>query len=466
MTFAPESWRIRVIGLYKHFQPFYGMLASMSTKGQADEDQEWGLYSGFEGYRTPTRDDFRETFESGIVVPDANVLLNLYRYTDGARDDLIAVLARVGSQLWAPHQVVKEFWRNRGTVLRDPRDTQSILQDMDTLGDRAASALRGWANRVSLPAETAEDLEAQLITGFESVTEEVERFDDQSAIESARDTDKDLVLSKLEGLLAGHVGPPFDKPAQEAAVAEGLRRVIAREPPGYMDKDKEDVGAAGDYLIWEQILTKAEETRSDVIFVTADVKEDWWRREGGESRGPRPELVEELRDRSGARLFMLRPAQLLELGRELLAVTIHDESVKDAARVDRLLSDRDGLLPDGGWTEEAIVELLDQLREEGAVQASILEYAASHGGFIPRMKVYEIAGYAKGRQLKGFTRPINRITGRLCDEEQINESAVDLLTAIYDPFSENPSLAVGFEIDSSVLPLVIAALDTDSPHGS
>ena len=59
-----------------------------------------------------------------MVVPDANVLLNLYRYTDQARDDLLSVLERLGNQLWVPHQVLVEFWRNRDAVLRDPRDTE------------------------------------------------------------------------------------------------------------------------------------------------------------------------------------------------------------------------------------------------------------------------------------------------------------------------------------------------------
>jgi hypothetical protein len=72
--------------------------------------------------------------------------------------------------------------------------------------------------------------------------------------------------------------------------------------------------------------------------VTGDVKEDWWRKERGQTRGPHPELVSELRDRVGTRLFMLRPESLLVHARDVLNLAISDESVEDVERVDRALN--------------------------------------------------------------------------------------------------------------------------------
>jgi hypothetical protein len=417
-----------------------------------------GLYDGFEGYRTPTTEDYRRVLGAGMVVPDANVLLNLYRYTDQARDDLLSVLARLGNQLWIPHQVLVEFWRNRDAVLRDPRDTERIAGEMSDTREQVLSAFRGWANRVSLPPEQATELVGALSHGFDAVIDGVERFSDASAIESARDTDKDAVLRTLEPILAGRVGSRFDDETLRRVIEEGLRRVSEREPPGYMDKNKDDSAAAGDYLVWEQVLIEAEQRKCDVVFVTADVKEDWWRKEAGELRGPRLELVTEMRRRGGSRLLMLRPTRLLELAREVLKVTVHDESVQDADRVDRLLSDDEAIPPDGGWDAAAIEALFRQLNEEGAVQEAVIRYAALQGGFIEREKVYEIAEYDEFRQLKGFTRPVNRITKLLRDEGRIDEAAVDLLTAVYNPLSDNPSVAVGFEVNRHVLPLVVAAV--------
>lgn len=419
-------------------------------------DDPGGLYDGFEGYRTASKEDYRRAFSRGIVVPDANVLLNLYRYADQARRDLLSVLERLGDQLWVPHQVLEEFWRNREIVLRDPRDTDKVAREMSELRDRAIAHFRAWSNRVSLAADESTTLIDTLRAGFDAVLDGVERFSDASAADSARDTDNDDVLKRLEPILFGRVGAPMSEEQYSRALSEGLRRVEQREPPGYLDKNKDDQRAAGDYLVWEQVLIEAERRSCDVVFVTNDVKDDWWRREAGEQRGPRLELVAELRRRARTRLFMLRPTILLSLAREVLAVTVHDESVEDADRVDRLLAEDDTAHANGGWNEDAIYALLDWLGEEAPTQEAVLAEAAMNGGFIERERVYELGGYAEDRSLRGFTRPINRMARVFRKENRVSDSAVDVLEAVYDAFSDNPSVAAGFEVNRDVLPLLVS----------
>ncbi|WP_449349178.1 PIN-like domain-containing protein [Streptomyces shaanxiensis] len=66
-----------------------------------------------------------------MVAPDANVLLNLYRYTEQARTDLLGALGALGDRLWVPHQVVDEFWRNRESVISEARSTsKNASQEM------------------------------------------------------------------------------------------------------------------------------------------------------------------------------------------------------------------------------------------------------------------------------------------------------------------------------------------------
>ena len=81
------------------------------------ESQRRGLYDDFRGYRVPTEAELTEALRTATAVVDANVLLNLYRYNEATRDDLLDVLQRLGDRLWIPHQVLREFWRNRLSVL-------------------------------------------------------------------------------------------------------------------------------------------------------------------------------------------------------------------------------------------------------------------------------------------------------------------------------------------------------------
>jgi hypothetical protein len=185
-----------------------------------------------------------------------------------------------------------------------------------------------------------------------------------------------------------------------------------------------------------------------------DVKEDWWREEHGERRGPRIELVDELRRRAGTQLFMLRPTQLLEYAGTALAVTVRDESVQDADRVDRLLSESEEAPPQGGWDTGSLTRLLRQLELEAPVQAATIGVAVRQNGFVSRDQVYAIGKYPEGRSLRGFTRPINRITQPYRDQRFVPEDAVDILWTVYNKESPDDGWAAGFRVHKDVLPLL------------
>lgn len=420
-------------------------------KDQESGEVNNGLYEGFEGYRTATDADYRHLLTDGLVVPDTNVFLNLYRYNEQTRNDLFTVLSGLGDRLWVPHQVVLEFWRNRESVLRDPRDTDKTSAELGAQREEAVGIFRAWANRVGLSSERGDQLISVLTTAFGEVIAGVGELADDDASQFTRDTSKDPVLAGLEPILRGHVGKRMDQADYETALQEAKRRGEKKQPPGYKDSGKQDpAAAAGDYLIWTQILREAKRRERDVLIVTGDVKEDWWRREHGELRGPRPELVEEMRLSSGVRLFMMRPETLLLHASQILQVEVQEGSVQDIERVAQA--------ENGGWSEDALGQLLGRLSSEGwDAQEQSIRLAALRGGLVEREIVYALGGYDAERSLRGFTRPVNRITREFRARGIIPSSAIDVLEAEYDPASGNPAgWASGFRIPEVLIPLVRA----------
>jgi PIN like domain len=409
-----------------------------------------GLFDGFEGYRTPSEDDYRLVLKDGLVVPDTNVLLNLYRYTPQVRAEFLNVLKRLGDQLWIPHQVLLEFWRNRESALRDPQETASeIAEALEDQRERARDLLRRWANRAAIPDEQLTELQDKLDDSFSAASEAITSLPDPEAIRRARDTNEDQVLHRLEPILRGRMGGPLSPEELDVATAEGAKRIEAGLPPGYRNKTKGEDLAVGDYIVWVQILAEAERRHCDVLFVTGDVKDDWWRRERGEWRGPRLELVDELRDRTGTRLLMLRPDSLLKRAAETWDLNILDESFKDIARVDRVL----GVGSSEGWSAQAVQELMRRLDQHGPVQAAAIRHAAGNKGFVTREDIYILGRYEDSRTLRGFTRPANRIAQELRSEGLVPESAVDVLEAVYDPRISYVQ-ASGFRIPEELIPLL------------
>ena len=238
-----------------------------------------------------------------------------------------------------------------------------------------------------------------LSDGFEHTLAIIER-ETTGAGAISYSPDSDSVLDTLRSLLTINVGSPLDPAEHEEAVAEGARRVSDRVPPGYRDADKlQDGGpdgASGDYLVWLESIKEAERRKLPLAIITGDEKEDWWWRHRSTLMGPRAELVTEFAERSGKRLYMLRPVQLVEHA-GALAVTVSKEATTDVARAEK--ETRPSL-----WNRQAVIELLRRLDAEGREQADVIRFAADRGGVITRDEVYQVCGYNEERMLRGFSK--------------------------------------------------------------
>ena len=77
--------------------------------------------------------------------------------------------------------------------------------------------------------------------------------------------------------------------------------------------------------------------------------------------------------------------------------------------------------------------------------------AAASGGDVSRAKVYELGGYAEGRSLKGFTRPVNRIVNEMKAAGTLPEGAPVPFAPIYDPNIRAFQQASGFRIPEDLV---------------
>ncbi len=86
-----------------------------------------------------------------------------------------------------------------------------------------------------------------------------------------------------------------------------------------------------------------------------------------------------------------------------------------------------------GWTSTSLREALTRLERDGGwVQARAIQKALSNGGVVTRAEIYKIGNYSADRMLRGFTRPANRIVGRMRASGEIPGAAVPLLESIYN----------------------------------
>lgn len=109
------------------------------------------------------------------------------------------------------------------------------------------------------------------------------------------------------------------------------KRYKDQVPPGFMDgKNKDGVRKYSDLIIWKEILNYARNQEKDIVFVTDDVKADWW-----DEAGFHAKLLAEF-EKTGRRITPMKSMKLLSL----IATEYHIEK-SDAVEIALRMTDKD-----------------------------------------------------------------------------------------------------------------------------
>jgi PIN like domain/Restriction endonuclease len=298
------------------------------------------------GEEAPHSKDF---FENGLIVLDANVLLDLYNIGVEARREVLGTFGNVGSRLWVPDQAALEFSRRRKQVVLDRMSSyKKTKSEVRNAAGGAADVIEAAVNRVRALRERSrtsrewnlaiarldrEGIEARLNGVMNEALAELEALEAEHDLAAKDMQENDVILTEIDELLAGRIGDPYTIDKLRAVVDEAISfRYPNLIPPGYLDSNKTTpLLAAGDVILWRQVMDKAASlTGSDrrVLLITNDRKADWWVLDTqGKPIKVRPELVQELRHSSEANLLLLTLADFIAGAKEYLALTVSEATV-------------------------------------------------------------------------------------------------------------------------------------------
>ncbi len=305
-----------------------------------------GLFPQFDN---PHIVDYTAVWNGALFVFDTNILLNLYRYQSGAREELIAILNRLSNRIWIPYHVALEFQRNRLSVIS--AQGRSFSEIRNVLG-KAKTGLAAEISKLRLQNRHALIDADALVDEFNTLVEKFFLQLDQQQEAQQKPMDYDQLKNRIEELFDGKVGENFkDQSSVDSASKAADLRYKCKIPPGYEAdvKDKEGpdefmhAGITfkrkyGDYFAWIQLLAHAkQEGTKSVIFVTDDGKEDWWsilNFNGPKTIGARPELIEEARRVGGIENFiMYKPEGFLQYAKKYLEAKVSEDTLSEVREV-------------------------------------------------------------------------------------------------------------------------------------
>ena len=289
------------------------------------------MRESFRAYYTPNQDELAEIWNEGLVVLDTNALLNLFRYTQGTREEFLSVLEKLSGSLWLPNHVAREFHRRRLDVVFTTSEAFSKI--IDSLG-RAENEIKTAANAFKHhPSINRDELLEQVSEFFQGLAKKLEEQHCAHDAQIIANGGAEETFQRISTLFEGKVGVAFTREECAAICAEGVTRYEEETPPGYRDRNNKNENEYGDLIIWKEILRHGKETTRPVIFVTDDRKDDWWWKSHGETRGPRVELVDEFWESAHRRVHFYEPLRFLEYAKEQVGVEISSQSLEEVQEV-------------------------------------------------------------------------------------------------------------------------------------
>ena len=278
----------------------------------------------FSGYYTPSEEEFSTLWEKCLFTFDANVLLNMYRYSSTTTEELFGVFEQVSGRIWISHQAALEYHQRRLDVIAQQEKAYEniegeLTKTIDSLRDRLLSDKHPFV-------EDADQLVKKIEKLFKETLERLGKYKEDciSLIED------DKIKNRITKLFDGKVGSAFKTERLEEIYKEGKKRYENKIPPGYEDaKSKEDNKKYGDLLIWLQVIEKAKAKKKPIILITDERKDDWWLKSKGKIIGPRPELIDEISSKANVSFYMYRVDQFLDHVRKFLDKQVQDESIEE-----------------------------------------------------------------------------------------------------------------------------------------
>jgi hypothetical protein len=309
----------------------------------------------FEFYK-PDDTELKKAWDDGIFTFDANVLLNLYRYSGTTAKELFDVLKHLSSKIWLSHQAGYEYLNNRISVIHKQKIAYEEIKNI--LGkklEELSNELNSYKKHSTIEADKIKE---DIKKSFEAIYTAIEELSKSHPTYEPLDG----IREELTKLFNGKTGNSFDKTRLSELFKEGQLRYDNETPPGFKDKnakkDESKLNLYGDLILWKQIIEKGKEENKPIVLITDDLKEDWWNKFKGETLGPRKELLREFFDETGQKIYIYQADKFLEYANKLkIGKTVKEEAIKEIRDV--RIKDEEHL-KEIGTTAESIRKLIEQ----------------------------------------------------------------------------------------------------------
>lgn len=248
----------------------------------------------------------KKIWTEGIIIFDSNALLNLYEFSSDIANNYLKAMETCKDRIWLPSWVVYEFLVKRETII------ENQIKSYDEFNETILKAIEPLKSNKKHPYVTKEEQE-YIVKEINSIVDVVKK--NKEEYQQSCSCKNDSKLERLLSIISSNVGPPLKNEELEDIHSIAEKRMIEEIPPGYKDyQSKKKLHQCpnllqksflyGDYIIWKQVVDYASENNKDVVFITNDIKRDWY----DERKRARRELVKEFYESTNGCALRIYPS--------------------------------------------------------------------------------------------------------------------------------------------------------------
>lgn len=287
-------------------------------------------------YREPFNKE-NMTTENTIIVFDTNSLLNVFRFTPEASKEYFEIIQSVQDKIYIPYLVALEFHFHKSETLllneiNVTKFKNNFSKNWNKLKSEAAKTLfsslsyRNDKDNKELNAYLSDLLNSEDLNIENKLVEKISSISENQT----------NIFNALVEIMHSKTGERYTQDMITKIEKEGEERYKNGIPPGFNDANKKLSRSYngikyqqkfGDLIIWKDIISKAKEDRiKHVIFVTSDGKRDSKTdlnykvcvgndgngKEKYQIIGPRVELIEEMKNETGAVFYLMDELEFMK----------------------------------------------------------------------------------------------------------------------------------------------------------
>lgn len=225
--------------------------------------------------------DARDLLKSNAyIILDTNVLLNIYRYSPEFTEFAMNCLSAIKSKIVLPATVKIEYEKHCDA------EFTSMNNRVKNFGNKIVNNTKSSHDKIN---NMCEELERLHFPGIGELKNDIQRKLEEvtNLIVEYKDNHNDLKqivrwedgdhLKKFINSFGNNqimTVPTYFQIYEWCCTGED--RFKKEIPPGFKDKTKEGITKYCDLILWIETMEFAKEKKADIIFVTDDVKADWW----------------------------------------------------------------------------------------------------------------------------------------------------------------------------------------------